>query len=762
MIVELESIRFKNILSYGAKDIEHRFENGLTMISGRNGAGKSTFLEVLCYNWYGKPYRKIKLEALLNRENKKGLETETVFTVDKKDRYRIVRCMKPNTLKIFKNDVAFDMLSTKNLDQEEINKILGIDFKMFKQIVSLAVTYNKPFLTIDAAEKREIIESIFDVKIFGQMLSALKEKIKTLKMQYTVNKKSVEMGKETINQMRANISAVKKAISKFEEDKNTDITVAEENIAAVVRNTEEISVQIGKGKTDCESWAAKRGSLEVQLEGRKNELRSIGSVEANPVIIAMNADIAKLDEEITHATEEMATVEASSPSDSDTVYVEILKKIQTLNTVDAPALEAKMKGLCGDLDPKMKVKEYMAQNDTFSSTVAVCKNEIKTDVEYIKYLTENTVCQKCKHPIDDAFRKQEVDASYVRMDGNKAIIGTCEAEQTKISAAIAAIAEIKAEIDEKNNERNTLLSDKKNREAVLENEKKNTIKSIQAKISNITLQKSVKTAEIEKLRNERRVSVEKEIALLQSEIEKLTLNISNEEATITRLKTQIEQNEEQAVKFEARKKEIAERVSSFDLPALSKEFNEKIAEWQVLYTNNETMAEQLRIYDLTAQTLSEDGIKSFFFKRLVPILNAKINEYLYKFEIPVRVNFNEQMEEIITNVGRAGEQVSYFSYSEGEKKSIDIAILMSFIDITKIICSWNCNVLMIDELIDGNVDFPRLEKMIGCLRDFSTTGMIPCIYIISHRQIDEISQYFKRLIRVDKMDGYSKLSVKTI
>lgn len=84
MHVELEYLKFRNVLSYGAKEVEHRVEPGLTMISGRNGTGKSTFLDVLCYNWYGKPYRKVKLEALINRRNGKGMDTETGIIVDKK------------------------------------------------------------------------------------------------------------------------------------------------------------------------------------------------------------------------------------------------------------------------------------------------------------------------------------------------------------------------------------------------------------------------------------------------------------------------------------------------------------------------------------------------------------------------------------------------------------------------------------------------------------------------------------------------------
>ena len=158
MVVKFKKLTFQNILSFGATPIVFNFEKGVNLISGKNGSGKSAILDALSFCLFGQPYRKIKIKELLNRKNKRNLKVSCEFIVDGKEKFVITRCMNPDKIEIYKNDEELELLSSKRLNQEEIDKIVGINYQMFKQVISLAVNYNKPFLSLQLWEKREIIE----------------------------------------------------------------------------------------------------------------------------------------------------------------------------------------------------------------------------------------------------------------------------------------------------------------------------------------------------------------------------------------------------------------------------------------------------------------------------------------------------------------------------------------------------------------------------------------------------------------------------
>ena len=99
----------------------------------------------------------------------------------------------------------------------------------------------------------------------------------------------------------------------------------------------------------------------------------------------------------------------------------------------------------------------------------------------------------------------------------------------------------------------------------------------------------------------------------------------------------------------------------------------------------------------------------YFFKKLLPVLNHKINHYLQKFELPVQLEFDCYMNETI----KTGKfQQEYNQFSGGERCRIDMAILLSFFDIAKIISNWSCSVMMIDEEVYGKLTPKEVGKII--------------------------------------------------
>ena len=165
------------------------------MIVGTNGAGKSTILDALCFSLYGKAFRKIKKDQLINTTNEKGAVVEIEFNVNKVD-WKIERGIKPNTFKIWRNGEELDQKASA-IDQQKWleQNVLKMNYKSFTQIVILGSSSFVPFMQLPATSRREVVEDLLDIKIFSSMNVLIKDKIRNLKEGI----RTLELKKESLN-----------------------------------------------------------------------------------------------------------------------------------------------------------------------------------------------------------------------------------------------------------------------------------------------------------------------------------------------------------------------------------------------------------------------------------------------------------------------------------------------------------------------------------------------------------------------------------
>ena len=165
------------------------------MIVGTNGAGKSTILDALCFSLYGKSFRKIKKDQLINTTNEKGAVVEIEFNVNKVD-WKIERGIKPNTFKIWRNGEELDQKASA-IDQQKWleQNVLKMNYKSFTQIVILGSSSFVPFMQPPATSRREVVEDLLDIKIFSSMNVLIKDKIRSLKEGI----RTLELKKESLN-----------------------------------------------------------------------------------------------------------------------------------------------------------------------------------------------------------------------------------------------------------------------------------------------------------------------------------------------------------------------------------------------------------------------------------------------------------------------------------------------------------------------------------------------------------------------------------
>lgn len=152
--------------------------------------------------------------------------------------------------------------------------------------------------------------------------------------------------------------------------------------------------------------------------------------------------------------------------------------------------------------------------------------------------------------------------------------------------------------------------------------------------------------------------------------------------------------------------------------------------------------------------LGDEGLRMYFFKKLLPIFNQRINHYLHKFELQVQIEFNPYMEEKITT-GRFEQ--NYNQFSGGEKSRIDMAILLSFFDISKMISNWSCSILFIDEVMDAGVDVAGTEQFLSTLYNIVTENNKSLgIYLISHK-LSDVQVNWNEVIEIEKKSLFSEM-----
>ena len=107
-MIHFKKVRWKNFLSTGNHFTEVILDRSkTTLIIGENGAGKSTVLDALCFGLFGKPYRSIKKNQLVNSINSGKSEVEIEFRIGTNE-FLVRRGIKPNTFDIIRNGEAMD------------------------------------------------------------------------------------------------------------------------------------------------------------------------------------------------------------------------------------------------------------------------------------------------------------------------------------------------------------------------------------------------------------------------------------------------------------------------------------------------------------------------------------------------------------------------------------------------------------------------------------------------------------------------------
>jgi DNA repair exonuclease SbcCD ATPase subunit len=522
------------------------------------------------------------MAQLVNKYNDGNLVVTVNFVIGS-DEYEITRGLKPTLFELKKNGTAIDSLSSKKLNQDEIDKLLGINERLFKNIVGVAVTNNKPFLSMSVGDKRSLIESIFNIDVLSEMGKEVKKRNTVDRSEQRLKLTEASNYEDRINDNKSTVENIKQHIEKFEEN-------------------------------------------------RKNQIDHLQN------------EIEKFDKKIK-------------------------KNIANIKLGEDKIAEMQGKFTCPSDEEFAKL----------ASNIGVAEHEKASILKTLKMIGNSSTCPICGSELDEGHAKEHLD-------------------------------KLKADLK------------------VLEDDTIPHLKELETQYN----------AQKEAVKNNQNLIDE-----ISDRLKEEIFNKSNYEKNITQLKKQITEVKNQVCELSL--DEYTVKISM--LEEQLKQANEQVA---VLNHNIEKDTKLIEI-------LGDDGLRMFFFKQLLPILNSKINHYLKKFELPVTLEFDQYMVETI-KTGKFEQQ--YNQFSGGERCRIDMAILLSFFDISKIISNWSCSILMIDEILDAGVDQDGISQFISTLYNIVTEENKDLgIYVISHK-LSDLQVAWENIIEIEKKSLFSELKVK--
>jgi len=268
-MILFEKVRWKNFLSTGNQYTEICFtDNTTNIVIGTNGAGKSTVLDALCFSLFGKPFRKINKPQLVNSVNEKDCRVEVEFSIGNVE-WKVVRGIKPNLFEIYRDGNPLNQ-SAAALDQQKWleQNVIKMNYKSFTQIVILGSSTFVPFMQLSAANRRDVIEDLLDIRIFSSMNSLIKDKIRNIKDEVKV----LDLKKESLTDK---VKMQENFIDELESRGKENIRQKEDKIRGLLNEENDLM-------NACEGMNEEFSALENRLEkhsGATEKLRTLGNLK---------------------------------------------------------------------------------------------------------------------------------------------------------------------------------------------------------------------------------------------------------------------------------------------------------------------------------------------------------------------------------------------------------------------------------------------------------------------------------------------------
>lgn len=239
----------------------------------------------------------------------------------------------------------------------------------------------------------------------------------------------------------------------------------------------------------------------------------------------------------------------------------------------------------------------------------------------------------------------------------------------------------------------------------------------------------------------------KKVDEINSQLEETTTVLDVIAANQKRIHTNEAQVSELQRQIKAQRKQLS---TSANVDEIQTEITKTEASLELMQNRRLALLEEKQYNDVVAAIIKDGGIKGRIIDQYVPHMNNEINRYIQIMGLDISFTMDNQFRESIKS--RYNDELSYSSFSAGERARIDIAILFTWRALARLKSSLSCNLLALDELFDSALDAVGLEAFIDLLRYHLPDNNV---FLITHRP--EVVDKFESNLRIEKQGNFSRI-----
>jgi len=725
MKLQIESVEFKNFLSFGSKPTVVPFLPGVNLVSGMdldkqksNGAGKSSFLETVPFALFGQVHRDINKGQITNWKNRR--ECEVLLTFKKGNSvFSVLRAIKPDNFEIYKDGDLIDKSSHVKDYQITLNEILGLNFPTFMSLIHSNINSSAKILSMKKPDKRKFMETMFGLSLYTKLNEKCNSKLKNLNNNIREIDLTISTNERIIKDSDQRILDHHSRIRK--------LLIPQAELNEALENLKDLEQDFPNYSDELDS---RRGQIDALVLEREqwNGIRTRVDYRCIPYIeqrLKIRTDAFKVREEAIWDIKRLKRLEGSEGTKN-----ELIKKHK----------QQYEKLIERQEEYAMLMEDREKLNSSISSLIT--EISIKTDR---LHLLEEDICPTCGREFNDPDLYEDSKNELMGIETNKnrlefqrdtvAHNAVTSREDTEILKNelkyLIDMIDLMSSFEEKTKHLyDDYVYEEYEKDVVRYEKTLLKLKEVKGDAENFIIESDRNITLLEEAQSELKYHIDSTIEL-QRKVKSLEKDIE--------VKTEM-------------KKELLEIIHKEDMNI------KKLTLESRTHSKKKSKLIEIKDYLSFIKFLCDDkNLKQHAISSIIPYMNKQTNFYLSEVDYGFYTVLDSWLEAEIKGPGITN--ASYGSLSGGEGRGIDIAIQFAFLDIARLQAGIFPDYLTFDELLDSSIDGKGINQLFKIIKTRQKDDNSK-IFIVSHRSELEDVDEIDNIYYVEKKNGYSQLEIR--